>query len=129
MGSNHGWLGHVTALLFVLRALIAPGYMPDFGETHAGVLKLVICSAKGTFVVSVDRDGRPLPAPAAGHHAESDCAFAGLSPPTGPPPQGAELAVVFVPPIGRLTFAMTEPRAPLWRAGPMVGSRAPPLAA
>jgi hypothetical protein len=126
-GSTHGWLCHVLTLCFVLRALIAPGFMPDLEGAHAGVLKLVICSAKGTYVVTVGDDGQPVPASAA-HQDGDTCAFAGLSSPVTPPP-ASDLAVVFPPPAEQASFAVKTPRAPIWRPGPMAGSRAPPFIA
>jgi hypothetical protein len=126
-GTTHGWLCHVLTLCFLLRALVAPGYMPDFQDAHAGALKLVICSAKGTYVVTIGDDGHPLPAPTA-HKGSDTCAFAGLSTPATPP-SAAGLAVGVPPPTQKASFAIKMPRAPIWRAGPMAGSRAPPFIA
>lgn len=146
------WIVAILGLAFCARALIPPGYMPDFDALSRGVFKIVICHG-GDVHASSPTDHRM----AGMHHAHGDiqshsdsadaaahqhhdgdgqnhadgsfahhpCAFSGL----------AAIALfaadaAAVEPI-RIAFAVlkeTPPEAlPPIRAGPVLGSRGPPL--
>lgn len=117
------WIAHALLLAFVCRALVPAGFMPDFGALTKGVFKVVICSAGGSKVVALDADGKP--AHTSGAHASQPCAFSGLAavaaPDLGPDlhhPAFAQTAIA---------KANTATALPPARAGPVLGSRGPPL--
>lgn len=118
------WLMRLLLLSFVVRALIPLGYMPDASAAAKGVFKVVICSALGAKMVTLDEDGRPVPSHDDQQH-ESPCAFAGIAAVALPMPESFALIVP--------TLAIAEPLAsmavqlPPARAGPVLGSRGPPL--
>ncbi len=119
-----GWLAHLLLSLFVLRALVPVGYMPDFSAVAQGVFKVVICSASGAKTLTVDADGHEVPSKSDLSH-DQPCAFAGLTKFATP-----VLATVVVDPPAiapqPVVSAHAELRPPV-RAGPALGSRAPPL--
>jgi len=116
------WLGHLVLLVFVCRALIPTGYMPDFSGVSEG-LKVVICSVHGIQIVELDAKGQKTPAnPDASH--QQPCAFS----------NAATLAVLDVPQVDvtlrsiaiDTDFTNSFEGVPPVRAGPALGSRAPP---
>ncbi|MEQ1672904.1 MAG: DUF2946 family protein [Hyphomicrobium sp.] len=117
------WLSRLLIVAFALRALIPVGYMPDFASVASGSLKVVICTASGTQTVYLNLDGSP-PAPQHKSGADEQCAFSGIA--------TATLPEVTAEPIHWLTAespAIAVPRPSLHpiRAGPVLGSRGPPM--
>lgn len=115
-----GWLVRLLLVASLVRALIPAGFMPDF--SGADGLKLVICTASGNQLVDLDETGQPSETRS---HASEPCAFSGIGVVALPvidfvdfvPP--AAVADLFVP---ASTFGL-----PPVRAGPTLGSRAPPF--
>jgi hypothetical protein len=121
----HGtWLGQLLLACLFLRALIPQGFMPDFGASADDAFKMVICSASGSKVIAFDADGGPADAPQLAHH-DQPCVFSGLCPFALNTVAANELpAPIFV------VIAHPQPSRfllPPARAGPLLGSRAPPL--
>lgn len=123
------WAASVLVALALLRALIPPGFMPDFNSATLGDFKLVICTSSGLHVLDTGSGNASPDAPQdkpesqpAGH--DQPCAF----------------AIVFAD-AGRIqdftvlkpSFAVSRPvlppqiNLPPARAGPALGSRAPPI--
>lgn len=127
---SNGWSGAraliVRALLtaFVLRALIPVGYMPDFGAVSKGVFKVVVCTAQGLKTMSVDLNGEQTPPSKHGGHDHHPCAFSGMA-----TVAANDDGVVVAVPAYDTAAAIAPQRAvvlPPSRAGPPLGSRAPP---
>ena len=111
-------LGIIAVLM---RALIAPGFMPDLTAAAAGDFKLVICSAGSLKTIPMDADSD---APDSGHGDTEDlCAFAALShvalhSDTGQTVNSrVELAVEIAPNRGAITASAV--RTPAARAPPL----------
>ncbi len=121
----HGtWLGQLLFACILLRALIPQGFMPDFSASADGAFKMVICSASGSKVIAFDADGNPADTPQTAH-LDQPCAFFGLCPFGLNSVAAAELPTP-------MALAMAHPLQsrfvlPPARAGPALGSRAPPL--
>jgi hypothetical protein len=123
-GSLAKWL-ILTA--FCLRALIPVGFMPAFSAGSVSSFKVVICSAGGAHTVDFDLGGSD-PAPGTDTKSDSPCAFAGL----GTASIGAvAIASIEAPAFEARTIGRQLPdyAVPPARAGPAVGSRAPPILA
>jgi hypothetical protein len=116
------WLGHALALAVVLRALVPAGFMPVFDEPFGGGLKIVICTAHGTKLVSTDLDGSP-DNKAVEKHTSEPCAFVSIAAFTPPDVITTLAPAVQDDPVLTIHAAVTLPPA---RAGPANGSRAPP---
>ena len=118
------WVCHVLLIAVALRALIPTGYMPDFRSAQGGVLSMVICSATGNKIVDVDGQGTPIKH-GGQHHGSQACAFSGLAHLAlgslqllpGPTPEFVTAA----------NLTADDSWHPPVRAGPPVGSQAPPL--
>lgn len=123
--SARRWISGVLLLTLAMRVLIPAGYMPDFAALARGTLKVVVCSANGPRELAIDLTGQPAhdkSAPA--KHSGEPCAFAGLAAATPPPD-------VILAPIAFLAAPTAHAAAPASilppaRAGPALGSRAPP---
>lgn len=117
-----GWVSHLLLMALFLRALIPSGFMPSFGGPD-GMVSVVICSAAGSKLVTLDADGKPIPDKPAKHSTEL-CAFASHAAIGAPVVAGNLLATgdygAAAPFIPRVVIL------PPTRAGPAVGSRAPP---
>lgn len=116
------WLGPLVLLAFVCRALIPTGYMPDFSASGER-LKVVICSAHGIQTIDFDVGDHKAPAnPDASH--QQPCAFS----------NAAILAFLNLPQVNialhsiaiNADFISIFEGMPPVRAGPVLGSRAPP---
>jgi len=118
------WLGHLVLLAFICRALIPIGYMPDFAAVSEGSFKVVICTSQGSQMMQLDENGKKVPAnPESTHH--QPCAFSSATPTVAP----LYLAEIGIEPVGLVTevsFASVFEELPPVRAGPALGSRAPP---
>src|SRR6185437_15168443 len=69
-------VARLMLVVFLLRALIPQGFMPDFRAGGDGTFKLVICSASGFKSTTVDPE---TPHDNQKHQpADQPCAFAGL---------------------------------------------------
>ncbi len=125
-GFRRTWVARVLLLALVLRALIPAGFMPDLGAMADGSFKVVICSAAGTKLVTLDAEGNPLPDTATQHDGEA-CAFSGMAT-YALTPVVADMAVVYD---ASADHAAKRPVVvlPPARAGPVLGSRAPPIQA
>lgn len=117
------WATQALLVAFILRALIPAGYMPDLAAARAGTFQIVICAAGGEHLIAVDADGNEVPDHSAAFAGEP-CAFAGLA--------AMALHNLETLPATRVEYgdtalwpqlAVTMPPA---RAGPQLGSRAPP---
>lgn len=117
------WLAHVLLLAFACRALIPAGFMPDFGAISKGVFKVVICSGSGNKVVALDADGKP--AHSGGAHAHQPCAFSGLAA-VAVPDLGLDRHAPVYAQVATLKANAATAQPPT-RAGPVLGSRGPPL--
>ena len=117
------WLSHLALFVFIARSLVPVGFMPDFTSGKDGAFRIVICTGYGTQTVDLDANGHKLPAkPGASHH--QPCAFSASS-------AVADLPLVAMPVEDRefasvLAHAVIFDVLPPARAGPAVGSRAPP---
>lgn len=122
-GALRQWVASLLTVLFVARALIPTGYMPDFSAAAKGVFKVVICSAGGAKSVVLDADGKPVPHPKGDQH-EQPCAFTGMA--------AVSLPVIEALAVEAPDFQVSSviPRLavqlPPARAGPQLGSRGPP---
>lgn len=122
-----GWRVHLVRVLlaaFALRAIIPVGYMPDLTAVSNGVLKIVICSSDGIKTVALNADGTPAAPDRHGEAHKHPCAFSGIG--------GLILAAAIAPP-PPMSFDVREQSMPRYaadlldhRAGPPLGSRAPP---
>ncbi len=125
---QYGWLCHLLALCFVVRALIPPGYMPDMAAASKQPLKLVICTAQGLKTIAAPGRGA-APNGDRDSHDGADCAFATLSAVAQMPLISGAVQPLQIAIPRTLPFAMIGPREPVRRSGPSFGSRAPPRAA
>lgn len=117
------WLGHLVLLALVCRALIPTGYMPDFSGVGEG-LKVVICSVHGIQTVDFDAGDHKVPANPGTSH-QQPCAFSST-----PTLASLDVPQVDIAPrsiaIDAALIGIFEGMRPV-RAGPALGSRAPPL--
>lgn len=122
-GAIRWWTIRLLLALFVVRALIPIGYMPDFGAAGHGVFKVVICSASGSKMLTLDADGKAIPDQKSGHH-EQPCAFTGLISVAQPLLDTSP----FIAPDFNIAAAISPlaVQLPPSRAGPQLGSRGPP---
>ncbi len=118
------WVAHLLLSVFVLRALIPVGYMPDFSAVAQGVFKVVICSASGAKTLTVDSKGHHVPDKSSPSH-DQPCAFAGIAKFATPV---LDVIPVASPEVADqpVAFGDFKLRPPV-RAGPALGSRGPPL--
>lgn len=117
------WAARLLVVCLLLRALIPLGFMPDFSAAANGTFKVVICSATGAKTVTLGPDGNPVHNPAKSN-AHDACPFGAAPLAAAPPSFGAVAQPV--------EFASAQTVRPyndvieVWRAGPALGSRAPP---
>lgn len=122
--ASQRWIIHLLLVAFTLRALIPVGYMPDLAAASRGVLRIVICTAAGAKLLTVDENGDPAPQERA-DHSDKPCAFSGLASVAVP---ALEAATVGPPELGGPPLiARPSVEAPPARAGPAHRTRAPPL--
>jgi hypothetical protein len=119
-GRLEEWVLRLLLVVFALRALVPPGYMPELSALSKGVLKVVICTASGTKTVDADEPDHPNPAP----HHDQPCAFAGLV--AFDVPQLEPVAVQNAVARSAGLIAPLAVSLPPARAGPILGSRGPP---
>ncbi len=122
------WLSQLLLVAVLLRALIPVGYMPDLPAAANGLFKVVICTTDGAKTLAVDANGdlAPTEHPAdEGDHRDHPCAFSGIVSIA----DRTEISQVSLPAIYRVAhFSLRESGIlPPVRAGPAVGSRAPPI--
>ena len=117
------WLGHALLVAFVLRALIPAGFMPEFSDPDGRAIKIVICTAHGTKLVTADEDAAADTNTIA-KHASDPCAFAPITVLAAPESLVASISLSErqVPGTARNARQILPPA----RAGPANGSRAPP---
>lgn len=133
IGGNAGRVAaQVALLLLLLRVLVPPGFMPDFGALREGRIEITLCTLEGARLLVLDGGGGTageFPAqkdPAHGGKVSAlDCPF-GLAAaqaavmPVQPPlalPRPATVVAVHAP--------VRQSLRPEIR-GPPLGSRAPP---
>lgn len=125
----------LVVLGLMLRASIAPGFMPQTGPTpdsEGGGLTLVICTAQGLDALPFSGDGESTPADPGqsetGLHAGDGCWFAGLAAQTSaPPPAAAALpSPCCQTPALTVKWAQHDRAALGLLRGPPLGARAPP---
>lgn len=125
-------LARLTLLLFVLRALLPTGFMPDLDLLKRGGFQIVLCTAQGPVSVAVDEDGKPLD-PDGDHDRHDpadafakDCPFGTAFAKAFDVPTLVATAVLALP----AAVATVAPRPLDLRPppqGPPLGSRAPPI--
>lgn len=117
-----GWIARVLIVALLCRALIPVGFMPDFSAT--GVVKLVICSASGFKPIALSDEDTHRPAKGSSH-PDQPCAFSAATVTAALPPVGI---AALVAPDADLGFEASDTTTglPPARAGPALGSRAPP---
>lgn len=116
-------IAQILLLAFVLRALIPVGYMPDFKALSKGGFQIVICTANGSDPIFYRPDGTKHRKEQS--HADQPCAFSGINAVALP-----DLAIDAGPPEsgGAAHFQVRlEAALPPTRAGPVLGSRGPPI--
>lgn len=118
----------VSILLLALRAMVAPGFMPDLGALKDGSFEIVLCTPLGPKTVHADGNGLPAEGdqpPRTDARGGDECPFHHAATQTllapGPTRHVAEPGRAL--PL-RLVPARLSPKpAPI---GPPLGSRAPP---
>ncbi len=124
MRQSRAWFSRVLLLAFVLRALIPAGFMPGLPDGPDGAPALVICTAHGLKLAVAGEAAQPDGGGAA-KHAGEPCVFSGT------PPLAAADGPAGEPLLTHLVTAAATPARditlPPVRAGPAVGSRAPPV--
>ncbi|MEQ1669948.1 MAG: DUF2946 family protein [Hyphomicrobium sp.] len=124
IGTNWSkWLSRLLIVAFALRALIPVGYMPDFASAANGSFKVVICTAAGTQTVYLNLDGSP-PTPQHTSNDGDQCAFSGIA--TVTLPEVAADAIRWSSNASTAVAVQRESLPPI-RAGPVLGSRGPPI--
>jgi len=118
-----GWLSHLLIIMVVLKSLVPVGYMPDFSKGFTAST-LVICSASGPKIIDWSQIGDPTGEHQSTPSDDSVCPFAawsdnGLVKPDHQGLPSLEFATVW-------STAVPSAVLPPARAGPAVGSRAPP---
>jgi hypothetical protein len=122
-GRFRHWLSQVVLFAFVCRALIPVGFMPDFTGAAKGVYRVVICTGYGPQSIDLDSNGKKIPSKH-GTSQHQPCAFS-----TSATVASLNLPDVNVAPLGivaEVVATRTFEALPPARAGPAVGSRAPP---
>jgi hypothetical protein len=122
-GKFRHWLSQVVLFAFVCRALIPVGFMPDFAGASKGVYQVVICTGYGPQSIDLDANGQKVPTKHGTSHHQP-CAFS-----TSPTVASLNFPEVDVAPLGivaEVSATGTFEALPPVRAGPAVGSRAPP---
>jgi hypothetical protein len=117
------WLSHLVLFAFICRALIPIGFMPDFAGASKGVYRVVICTGYGPLSLDLNANGQRIPSKHGTSHHQP-CAFS-----TSATVASLELPQVNVAPLGMVAEILssgTFEALPPVRAGPAVGSRAPP---
>lgn len=118
------WLARLLVATVVLRALVPVGFMPDLSRLASGTIQLVICTGTGSKLVTLDENGKPVPAKSSAH-ADQACPFAGSVLTALPQHGGLALSHPQAPAAADLGDLATV--LPPARAGPPLGSRGPPL--
>lgn len=124
----HVWqvLFCLTVLLFLCRALIPVGYMPDFSGAREGTFSITICTTSGTSTILVDANGQAIE-PSSGDHTDNqECSFC-LAASQTLMPAGQVPALVMS--VAHRTVPLLHGNhalPPLPALGPPLGSRAPP---
>lgn len=121
----------VSVLLLALRALVAPGFMPDPAALRDGGFEIVLCTPLGPKTVHADGAGQaaggdqPLPTDL---RDGDECPFHHAAAQTLTMPEPAVLAARSgqALPLRLLPARLSPKPAP---TGPPLGSRAPPLSA
>lgn len=112
-------LSLLLVLVLALRSLLPAGYMPV--KTSNGI-SIVICTSKGSKAVLVDANGDLIDDHGTGQAGEP-CAFAGIASLALPPVEASAEPLAEEAANGRIELSFGLP--PI-RAGPTLGSRAPP---
>lgn len=123
-----GWMIRLLLAAVVLRALIPVGFMPDFRAAAHGEFKIVICTASGSKLVTLDADGKLIAGePSSDHkapHHDEPCAFAGI---VGVAIATLDTPHLIVPQFDIAATSVSDDLVlPPARAGPVLGSRGPP---
>lgn len=72
-------MARLLTLVVALNALLPAGFMPDFKALGHGRIEIVLCTADGPSLITLDRDGKLVPKPPAGKGKVSNhspCAWA-----------------------------------------------------
>lgn len=131
-GKSHtgtSWRGRLCAqlalFLFILRAAIPVGFMPDIGALANGAVEIVICTPEGLQTLRVDQDGQPLPDDGKQPASSDECPYHAVvsklfAVPDTPVLPGRPFLEVTKPAPARITLRSVR------AAGPPLGQRAPP---
>ena len=122
-------VARLTLLLFVLRAMVPTGYMPDLQALADGGVEIVICTPSGIETIRVAPDGQPI-GPSEkednGQSATPECPFHAAFAHAFTLPVLAPLTTITG--LASANPSPTSEDVPLPPAnGPPLGSRAPPL--
>ena len=126
--SVHRLAAQLLIMVLCLRALVPIGFMTDAHAAKNGVFKIVICSAHGgnTFVnLDLDLDGREGEPQKSTPSHDQPCALAGLAVDFSGTTENYALITPDMIDIVRFVPARHALMPPA-RAGPVLGSRAPP---
>lgn len=66
----------ILLLVLALRSLLPTGYMVQTSDASAGSFEIVICTGSGLTLMTLDEDGKPVPASKSQHLEKGLCAFA-----------------------------------------------------
>jgi len=117
----------VALALFVLRALVPLGFMPDFSAKGQGGISLAFCTVGGAKTRLVDLAESPEKNESGklGEHSRGECSFAVSASPALP---ATRSVVLTQEPSNAASVAKASSVvAPASPRGPPLGSRAPPV--
>lgn len=116
----------LALFLFVLRAAIPVGFMPDLGALANGTVEIVICTPDGLQTIRLDEGGTPLSDEEQRPGSADECPFHAVvskifSIPDIPVLPGAPVHEAAEPAPARIALLTSHV------AGPPLGQRAPPF--
>ena len=122
-------VARIVVALFLIRAMIPGGFMPDLGAMHDGRLEIILCSVDGMKTITVNASGRATaddPLPGSKHSAGYDfCPLGSVTSQALALPTAVMASIGFHPAISDDLPSSDIHRLPP-ALGPPLGSRAPP---
>ncbi len=117
----------VALVLFALQLTIPAGFMPDVGALKSGQYEVVICTGSGFKTITVDESGRQVD-PGQSDDSQSpgqfSCPFFKVAAQAAALPT---MPVLNAPVVHVENVVVRDRIVTVRRAGPTLGSRAPPL--